>query len=118
MKQGKRWGTTELIFSGPNIEFHKIDFNKGGKCSVHVHEHKYNGFYVSHGILDVRVWELDDSTFTQTRLRAGDFMVVKPLLMHQFRGATQGCGFELYWTGWEGEDVLRKTINMRHEEFS
>ena len=43
---GKIWGQTELILANSSCEFHRIDFVKGGVCSKHKHEWKWNGFYV------------------------------------------------------------------------
>ena len=42
---GKVWGQTELVFANSNIEFHRIDTKKGGVCSKHKHNFKFNGFY-------------------------------------------------------------------------
>ena len=41
---GKIWGQTELIEANGSCEFHRIDFVKGGTCSKHKHEYKWNGF--------------------------------------------------------------------------
>ena len=44
-KAGKIWGSTELILANSSLEFHRIDFKKGGVCSKHKHKYKWNGFY-------------------------------------------------------------------------
>ena len=49
MKAGKIWGKTELIEANGSCEFHRIDFVKGGVCSKHKHEYKWNGFFVESG---------------------------------------------------------------------
>ena len=46
MKAGKIWGKTEKIHANGVFEFHRIEFNKGFKCSEHEHEFKWNGFFV------------------------------------------------------------------------
>ena len=56
MKAGKIWGKTEKIHANGVFEFHRIEFNKGFKCSEHEHEFKWNGFYVESGKMLVRVW--------------------------------------------------------------
>ena len=48
---GKIWGQTELVFANSNIEFHRIDIKKGGTCSKHKHNYKFNGFYCMAGQL-------------------------------------------------------------------
>jgi hypothetical protein len=49
IKAGKVWGGTELIHANGVLEFHRIEFNKGFKCSEHAHEFKWNGFFVESG---------------------------------------------------------------------
>ena len=44
---GKVWGQTELVEANGALEFHRIDMNKGGVCSKHLHEFKWNGFYTA-----------------------------------------------------------------------
>ena len=52
---GKIWGSTELIEANGALEFHRIFTKKGGVCSKHKHEFKWNGFYVESGQLLIRV---------------------------------------------------------------
>ena len=44
MIAGKVWGSTELIEANGALEFHRIATRKGGVCSKHLHEFKWNGF--------------------------------------------------------------------------
>ena len=53
-KAGKIWGETELILANNACEFHRIDFKKGGVCSKHLHEWKWNGFYCMSGQLKIK----------------------------------------------------------------
>ena len=80
IKAGKVWGGTELIHANGVLEFHRIEFNKGFKCSEHEHEFKWNGFYV-----------------------------VKPGKIHQFEGLEDGVAFELYWAEFNHDDIVRRT---------
>ena len=41
MKAGKIWGQTDLILAFGVLEFHRIDFNGGFKCSEHDHKYKW-----------------------------------------------------------------------------
>ena len=49
MKAGKVWGQTELIHANGVLEFHRIEYKAGKQCSEHLHEFKWNGFYVESG---------------------------------------------------------------------
>ena len=57
MKAGKIWGQTELIHANGVLEFHRIEFKAGFKCSEHEHQFKWNGFFVESGKMLVRVWQ-------------------------------------------------------------
>ena len=92
---GKIWGQTELIHANGVLEFHKIDYKKGGVCSKHKHEFKWNGFYVVSGKMKIRVWQKDYDLIDETILNAGDFTKVKPGLYHSFEGMEDGVAFEL-----------------------
>ena len=81
---GKIWGSTELILANSSLEFHRIDFKKGGVCSKHKHEYKWNGFYCMTGKMKVRVWQKDYDLIDETILVPGDFTAVKPQLFHSF----------------------------------
>ena len=43
MKAGKIWGQTELIHANGVLEFHRIEYKAGYKCSEHEHQFKWNG---------------------------------------------------------------------------
>ena len=51
-KAGKIWGNTELIHANGVLEFHRINYKKGYKCSEHLHKHKWNGFFVEQWYYD------------------------------------------------------------------
>ena len=55
MKAGKIWGQTELVHKNGVLEFHRIEFKAGAKCSEHKHKFKWNGFFVESGKMIVRV---------------------------------------------------------------
>ena len=112
MKAGKIWGQTELIHANGVLEFHRIEFKSGFKCSEHYHKHKWNGFYVESGVMIVRVWQTADQEglIDETVLQAGDFTQVKPGLVHQFEGKSDGVAFELYWAEFNHDDIERRTV--------
>jgi mannose-6-phosphate isomerase-like protein (cupin superfamily) len=119
MKAGKVWGTTQLIKNNNSLEFHRIEFKSNQCCSEHYHKTKWNGFFVESGVLLVKTWqdEPEDSrknmTCDQTVLRAGDYYEVEPLKWHQFIGVEDGVAFELYWSEFDGEDIVRRTTGQK-----
>ena len=110
MKAGKVWGTTELIEANGALEFHRIQMNKGGVCSKHLHEFKWNGFYVETGVMKVRVWQKDYDLVDETILYEGDYTKVKPGLYHQFECLESGVAYELYWAEFNHNDIKRETV--------
>ena len=107
----KIWGTTELIFAKNNTEVHRITVAAGGFCSEHVHQHKWNRFYVESGTLLVRRSvsgggsELD---MFACKLSAGQSFDVQPGVWHQFEAKEATIAYETYWVEL-GEDIERRT---------
>ena len=95
MKAGKIWGQTELIHANGVLEFHRIEYKAGYKCSEHEHKFKWNGFFVESGKMLVRVWQDGEQKglVDETILNAGDFTRVKPGMVHQFEGLEDGVAF-------------------------
>jgi quercetin dioxygenase-like cupin family protein len=110
MKAGKIWGQTELIHANGVLEFHRIDFIKGGVCSKHKHAFKWNGFYVVSGKMKVKVWSGDYDLIDETILGPGEFTRVKPGFYHQFEGIEDGIAFELYWAEFNHNDIIRESV--------
>ena len=118
MKAGKIWGQTELIHANGVLEFHRIEFKKGFKCSEHEHQYKWNGFFVESGKMMVRVWQQgkQEGLIDETILNAGDFTRVKPGLFHEFIGLEDGVAFELYWAEFDHNDIERESQGHRVNE--
>jgi len=110
---GKIWGNTELIHANGVLEFHRIEYKAGYKCSEHLHEHKWNGFYCESGQMIVRVWQDDQDLVDETILGPGDFTQVKPGKIHQFEGIENGVAFELYWAEFNHDDIVRRTSGSK-----
>ncbi len=118
MKAGKVWGTTELVEANGTLEFHRILMNKGGICSKHLHEFKWNGFYVEKGVMLVRVWQKDYDLVDETILYEGDYTKVKPGLYHQFECLESGVAYELYWAEFNHNDIKRETVGYHTDNIN
>ena len=110
MKAGKIWGQTELIHANGVLEFHRIEYKAGFKCSEHEHRYKWNGFYVVSGKMKIRVWQKDYDLVDETILEPGQFTAVKPGLYHTFEGMEDGVAFELYWANFQHNDIQRESV--------
>jgi len=110
MKAGKVWGTTELIEANGALEFHRIEMIKNGVCSKHMHEFKWNGFFVESGKMLVRVWQNDYDLVDETIIGPGEYTKVKPGVYHQFVCIESGVAYELYWAEFNHSDIVRETV--------
>lgn len=116
MKSGKVWGTTELIEANGSLEFHRIEMERGGVCSKHMHRFKWNGFYVESGIMKVKVWQPDYHLIDETLLGPGEWTKVKPGVYHQFECIEDGVAFEVYWAELSHSDIVRETTGFKKPE--
>lgn len=114
--QGKIWGSTSELFNKNNVEIHRIEANKGGYCSVHKHEHKFNMFFVESGELLVKVWKNDYNLIDQTTLKNCDSTTVSPGELHQFLAIKDTVAYEIYWTEINSDDIIRKECGGKNNE--
>lgn len=110
---GKIWGSTELLEANGSLEFHRIETNKGGVCSKHLHRYKWNGFFVESGKLLIRVWQNDYDLIDETVLGPGDWTKVKPGVMHQFESLEDSVAFEVYWSEFNHHDIVRENVGFK-----
>lgn len=122
MKSGKVWGHTELIESNGAFEFHRIEFKANVCCSEHYHKAKWNGFFVESGQLLIKSWPSDHDQqkpkpdiCDKTILKAGEYYKIEPGKWHQFVGISDGVAFELYWSEFDSNDIVRRSQGRRLE---
>jgi mannose-6-phosphate isomerase-like protein (cupin superfamily) len=106
---GKVWGKTEELFSNSAFELHRIEANRGHRCSKHRHATKFNAFYVENGRLEITVWQ-PTGTVDVTVLGPGAMTVVPPGVFHQFRAIDTTIAFEWYWTELRADDIEREDV--------
>jgi mannose-6-phosphate isomerase-like protein (cupin superfamily) len=104
-RQGKIWGVTQLLFHHNNVECHRIHAVRGGYCSQHSHEHKWNRFVVLSGRLAVRIFH--NGKADETILGPGHVTDVPPGVVHQFEALEDVEALEIYWVLLEASDIDR-----------
>jgi len=114
-KFNKIWGTTSKLFGTNNVEIHRIEINKNSFCSKHFHQYKHNGFYLESGSLEINVWNRDSDILDVTRLKPGDYTTVEPNIDHQFLALEDSIAYEIYWTEFSGEDIIRQIPGGKKE---
>ena len=106
MKHNKIWGLTEKLFSKNNVEIHRIEINKGGYCSKHLHKSKYNIFYVESGEIEVHLIN-KNGIVDKTILTTGEISNVAPGAIHMFRGNRDSVAYEIYYSELNTDDIER-----------
>ena len=107
--QGKFWGTTQCFFENCTSEVHYIEAVKGGFCSRHHHENKWNRFIVLEGALKVIIYKQDGQD--ETNLTDGMFSDVPPAGDHRFEAMEDTRALEIYWIdGLDPNDIVRRDI--------
>ncbi|MAF24444.1 hypothetical protein CL634_02560 [bacterium] len=105
--QGKFWGSTRCFFENSTSEVHYIEANKGGYCSRHYHQDKWNRFIVLEGKLKVTIYK--ESNEDVTVLTDGMFSDVPPEVEHRFEALEDTKALEVYWTNpLNPGDIVRK----------
>lgn len=115
MRQGKIWGSTTLLLQTPQIEIHRVSILPYSSCSIHIHEHKWNAFFVIAGELNIEVHKNDYNLVDVTTLLTNDFTTVKPNEYHRFftrEGSVEAL--EIYYLeGINPNDIIRKTVGSK-----
>ena len=110
--QGKFWGTTRCFFENSSSEVHYIEADKGGYCSRHYHQDKWNRFIVLDGKLKVTIYK--EKSEDVTILTDGMFSDVPPGVEHRFEALKNTKALEVYWTNdLDPGDIVRKDTGGR-----
>jgi mannose-6-phosphate isomerase-like protein (cupin superfamily) len=90
----KTWGHEEIFINVPDLYCMKaLYFNPGGSTSKHFHCSKHESFFVSKGIIIVRLY---NKGLGSVRLTVGESFVVPPGLVHSIcnGGDEEACLIE------------------------
>ncbi|NBU73074.1 MAG: hypothetical protein EBS53_16810 [Bacteroidetes bacterium] len=85
-KLGKIWGFISKIFSNDNLSIDRIEIINNQKCSKHLHEYKYNMFFVENQY---------------------DTIIISPNIYHQFEALENSIVYEIYYTKLNDNDIIR-----------
>lgn len=111
MKLGKVWGTTELLLRTPFIEVHRLVILPHTRCSLHLHQNKWNAFFVQSGVLKIEVVKKAYNLTDVTALGAGEFTTVQPGEEHRFVTGDEGAqAIEIYYPAELAEDIVRRDV--------
>lgn len=107
---GKVWGTTETVLDTPLLSIHRLVIQPNMTCSMHKHEFKWNGFFVTKGRLIIEVRKKSYDLTDRTVLGSGELTSVRPGEFHRFVTEGEGCeGIEFYYLEPLSEDIVRES---------
>jgi mannose-6-phosphate isomerase-like protein (cupin superfamily) len=95
LRQGKNWGYTTAFFETSTASAHHLSIRKGGYCSKHRHDHKFNLFYVLSGLLELTIWREND-VLDITVIEPGQVSGVPPGFWHRFKALEPTEAVEVY----------------------
>jgi mannose-6-phosphate isomerase-like protein (cupin superfamily) len=112
----KIWGKTARVAKHPGFTVHHLVVVPKSFCSIHFHDHRFNGFFVTRGTLTIRLLDPSDKELHRVELQAGDYHEVPPGFRHQFC-SEQGCeALEIYFPpDVDDEDIVRFSEGGRSE---
>lgn len=114
MIKGKLWGTSETLLALPGLEVHRIQVVKGGYCSWHKHDSKWNAFVLVEGSLTIE--RGDEYTIQPERealvMQPGDLTTLPPGEWHRFVNDSkrQCLALEVYYPAALSEDIVRGSV--------
>ena len=108
--QAKFWGETQCIFSSEKSEVHYIRIKKGGFCSRHKHNHKWNRFFLISGRLRITIYKEQGEDITI--LEPGMYTDIPPGVFHRFEAIEDSLCNEVYWVDdiIISEDITRSDV--------
>jgi mannose-6-phosphate isomerase-like protein (cupin superfamily) len=107
MKSGKIWGETNLVFSNNTVQINQIHIKKGGRCSIHMHNHKNNIFFIQSGRLLIEQW-MKEGVVDSTVLNKEDKMEIPSQIYHRFTALEDTSALEIYYLDIDDNDIIRK----------
>lgn len=94
----KFWGLTARVVKRPGFTVHHLVVVPGSFCSRHLHKHRFNGFFVTKGELNIKEFSgPENERISETRLRMGDYYEVAPRIVHQFESSEGAEALEIYF---------------------
>lgn len=90
------------------VSAHHLEIKKGGYCSEHIHDHKFNLFYVISGRLEITIWREKDAK-DETVLTSGQISAIPPGFFHMFRALEKTECIEMYQVLLIELDIKRRT---------
>lgn len=105
----KLWGMNRIMHLNGSFQACHISIKKGGYCSNHRHERKWNQFYVVSGLLAIQSYREDKKTVeTIYYIGPGQSIMVQPGVNHKFHAMEDTEAIEIYSTSVSDDDIVRE----------
>ena len=101
----KIWGTNEERHSNDVSSVNILRVKKGGTCSLHTHDSKFNTFYVISGLLRLIL-----PYVTKINIAPGKSFTVFPRSEHKFQALEDTVAVEIMFVKYDPHDIDRKEL--------
>lgn len=98
----KCWGKNTEIFRNDSVSANLLELVKGGVCSWHLHQHKYNKFYVVSGRIKI------ETEHGKIVLCSGFSFTIEPPLKHLFEALEDSKVIEIMYVSYDHSDITRE----------
>jgi quercetin dioxygenase-like cupin family protein len=105
----KIWGETCEIFRNDTVSVNLLKIKKGGVCSWHFHNSKYNRFHVVSGRIVIRFQYPDCSLSTCAVEEGESHGDIPPRVLHEFEGLEDSVVIETTFVKNDPDDITRVT---------
>lgn len=101
----KTWGDKVTVFSNDLCEVSYLDLNPLQRCSWHVHQTKFNQFFVIKGQIVIK------TEWGNAKVKEGQVFTTKPGEWHEFRtGETPAQIIEVMYVKYNENDIHREKL--------
>jgi hypothetical protein len=108
----KDWGKDHFVYGDNTVTIRRLEIKKDGKSTFgrfHLHEHKYNRFYVESGLIKVfRKKGEYIQEFVIGPDRTHRKVDIFPGEKHRFEALEESIVYEIYWTYCDPNDIVRE----------
>jgi len=105
--ENKVWGTTSKIHDNNLSKTSVLEIKRGGTCSWHYHEHRYNVFYVVSGKIVVRWCPSKHGEKHELYLLPGNSLIIAPGESHEFMAMVDSIVVEVDYADNRPGDIVR-----------
>lgn len=109
------WGTQTVVEDNPYFELHRLFVQSGKACTIHLHKHKRDIWFVESGSISIKIFDGGNNLISENIVNAGEKFILNPGVIHQFEGIQDSVVLEYFYTPHDKNDkVVVKDRYVQH----